>query len=1339
MQHPSSIDAHIYALFAIITLSGFSCEPPDEAPRPPIENTDKNPEEQTLTNAPDYGPEWLTGAFGFISIEAPDGTLERLQIIEQDVDVALDHRIAHTTVTQLFKNHTLGHQQGTYTFALPEGAQVTGFAIDTEEKRATTLVLEDKRLLPPPTEQLPTLRSPDLTIGKEAEPFTIEVAEIPPGRTATVTLMYQQVLSPKDGKVTYTYAMPRFDRTDANIPRIPRFFFDMKVAADDAKDLEVTGYSIDPSTAADGVMGFKRKRFVPLGPIEVTRKLPGADKLTAYALRDPDEKQNFLVDLTLPVTNTEGTSAARAIGEIVLVLDTSAGGGQRALDRSVAFSKALLAELPEELKKRAKVTVLTSDLTTRACSERGSVDAIDACFKDLIAAGASDLGALADALERELAAASAPKQVIYIGDGRATHGEVRPYQLTQAFAQAVGETHRLHTVSVGLQADEDFLRALATRSGGLSVRLPSSIDPDDSLSPRRIIDAMMRPPVRIEKVEGIGAEGSRLVPSSSFGVIPGEPILLTGRVDSEKSAKLVLEGTREGQPFRQEIELGVSQRALNPAVSNIEARRWHRELARQGGTLDELAELAIKDQVLGPRTHWVTVGNRAANAETLAETITRTSHHTFSLLDIASFEVRGKDDTTTPSKDPDADPLEAPVDKPGEDEGRAEDGAPGQELDDDTEQPTPLDEEEKEPESIEALPEPDESKTPAEPGEGEGAEDAEREDGGDKTDDAFEVTLAKPLVSKTCSRAAVARQLDARAKALSTCFRGQRSAKPRPAGRITFAWEVDPIGRASEVRRLESSIENKLVLACMERVITRTRLQGHEDYCVVVQSYALDDTSEEPLSSRAPIEREVVALEKRAEELSFEEDVELLEKLVLLDEQERARAWFEILAAKHAKRSPLEVLRHPITQEYFDVAFRNAVRFVIGNMKRSNPLASRVASQLAERKARDEFIVTFATRNIDPGISAEALDIMSTTDPSIVPIVWERWGSIYTPRRRYGMLLSIDGERTRWPKMHLEALLDLRGTSDMTRARREDALELGIELGELAKVADFFVESCSTKQLSVSWCLTRVKAFAKVLDPKQNEQLVADLRANQLQDIELMRDRRSGDMGNPKWIIEHARLHEELGEEQLARRILSELIEFSPDASRSHQVYAQQLERRGEVERACAEYGLAFTLDPRRRAVLSDWTRFYARHAGKGGVTSELQNCVVRTVADLRVDVEQVVVGFGEVASGPFGLVLDAMLSESKERVPEVNDKAPSKGGRLVRAEDELTRGFVFYFVGEVTKGTYDVLASGAGQRGEVALIDQGKREGGSEPSVSWVRNLSLDKEPSSVATFEVP
>ena len=88
MQHPSSIDAHIYALFAIITLSGFSCEPPDEAPRPPIENTDKNPEEQTLTNAPDYGPEWLTGAFGFISIEAPDGTLERLQIIEQDVDVA---------------------------------------------------------------------------------------------------------------------------------------------------------------------------------------------------------------------------------------------------------------------------------------------------------------------------------------------------------------------------------------------------------------------------------------------------------------------------------------------------------------------------------------------------------------------------------------------------------------------------------------------------------------------------------------------------------------------------------------------------------------------------------------------------------------------------------------------------------------------------------------------------------------------------------------------------------------------------------------------------------------------------------------------------------------------------------------------------------------------------------------------------------------------------------------------------------------------------------------------------------------------------------------------------
>ena len=88
-------------------------------------------------------------------------------------------------------------------------------------------------------------------------------------------------------------------------------------------------------------------------------------------------------------------------------------------------------------------------------------------------------------------------------------------------------------------------------------------------------------------------------------------------------------------------------------------------------------------------------------------------------------------------------------------------------------------------------------------------------------------------------------------------------------------------------------------------------------------------------------------------DLSMDEDILLLEKLVLLGERDRAVAWLERLKERHANRSLLLVLRSPITQEYFDREFRDAVRAVLGNMKAGNLLASRVAVQLTEREAVD--------------------------------------------------------------------------------------------------------------------------------------------------------------------------------------------------------------------------------------------------------------------------------------------------------------------------------------------------------------------------------------------------
>lgn len=1262
MQRPPSPSRCWIVASALIL---FACEPP-EKPATQVNTPQKpNPAEETLTSAPEYSPAWLSGDFGFVTIQAPDGASERLQIIEQDVDVVITGRLARTTIEQVFKNHTLAHQQGTYTLDMPRGARVASLTITIGDDTSSARVVEDKRVLAEPVEQLPIVRSPDLVFDSSRETFTTELAAIPPGRIATVSLTYDRVLETDGDRVLYRYEMPALDAQDPSIPRIPNFQFDL--GAPGAKDLSVAGYNLSASAKdAGSAVSLVRKRFVPLGPIEVSKPVP---KARAHVSRAP-EGDAFLLDLAI-----EQSSDARTPPEnLVLVLDTSAGSGQKALDHSVAFSKSLLTAL-EAANPNATVTILTSDLTTRTCATRGKPSEVSSCLADLNAVGASDLGALANTLGKELANASAPTHVLYLGDGAATIGEVSPSTLVTAFQKALGAKHRLHTVSVGQRADENLLRALAHRGSGFAYGLTSAEAASEDAT--RVLEAISTPPIKIERVEVSKGSLERLSTPAPFTLIPGESLLLAGMASED--SELVLKGERGGEPFEKKISLAAAPEDVSDAIARFEARRWLESRILDGASREELVSIATEGQVQGPHTAFITFESRAAGFEDSHDALERISQHMFSVADVASVAKPKKPSRGQP---------EEPSAK-SEDASKEEDVSLRERVED-----------------LDAA-----AETAAAVGE------------------KLPLQQAAPLVSATCPATQITATMKSRQGVLSSCFRGQLRSKFKPSGRVAFSWEIDPIGRADKVSVLDSSIENKLVLRCLERVITRTRFENQSDFCFVVQAYAYDDSAEEPLSSRAIIERKVTALEERSAELSMDEDIDLLEKLVLLGDRARATAWLGRMKERHANRSVLLLLRSPITQEYFDKEFRDGVHRVLAKMKAGNLLASRAAVQIAERKDVDEFFKLFATGPIEPAIAVDALVIMSSQMPSIVPRVWDRWESIYPPKRRYGMFLALEDGKKRWPELHLRALLGMQGSSDLTRSRLEEALEVVITLGKQKEHVELFATSCAKNALDRGWCLMHMDAFAAALGEEKTDALREKLKRNQRAELDSLRARRSGDMGNPILIVRMAQLHDELGERDQARRVLSEIVEFAPKASSAHQRFASELEERGAILDACASYGRAFTLDPRREEVSIAWENLFTANPQH---TADLQKCVIRTLESAPVAASKVVVAFAKDRSESGALEASLEPLAAGDGKPQ---KLARDAVRVVGSTSKSARGFAMLFLGELPAGSYEVRLSGVASQGDVMILGE---EGEATSRVSFTLADQGDK-PKTVTTLTLP
>ncbi|CAM9766471.1 unnamed protein product, partial [Laminaria digitata] len=306
-----------------------------------------------------------------------------LAVSKLDVEVFLDGRMARTTVEQVFYNHTDRQTEGTYSFALPEGASLSRLAMDVEGKMVEGELVEREKARMIYEGIVHQKKDPALVEWTGNNRFSTQLFPIPAKGTKTVIISYEQLLPAHHGELTYHYALPRLEGDRAT--RIEDFHF--KLVSEDGLALAEKTYGAKiTQRSPGGQVDYSAKGFVPGGNISVHARLPTPGEVR-IALARKKGTPFFLADVPIRLPEVRKDRIAK---HLVLALDTSAGLGQRTLDRSVNTARALIETSPSS----TRFSMISGDLDIRSCGEGLDKKRALACLEGLTSGGASDLGGL---------------------------------------------------------------------------------------------------------------------------------------------------------------------------------------------------------------------------------------------------------------------------------------------------------------------------------------------------------------------------------------------------------------------------------------------------------------------------------------------------------------------------------------------------------------------------------------------------------------------------------------------------------------------------------------------------------------------------------------------------------------------------------------------------------------------------------------------------------------------------------------------------------------------------------------------------------------------------------
>ncbi len=503
---------------------------------------------------------------GTMTARAP-GTEEivaGVRLASHHVRAIVQHGFARTEIEEVFANDTDRTLEGRYVFAVPTRAVTARLALWVGDKLVEDEVVEKKKaaaIFKNIVDDTVRPRDPALLEWVASGELSLKVFPIPPKGTRKVVLAYDEALVIAGDEVHYVYPL---SLGEARANTIDDLAISVTVTDPEGAPLDVETPHYNATIARDAktvTATFDAKSFAPTADFVLGWRTPKPSPIDAAAFVPAWGTPSDLgLDRTAKAAGTQSYGAVRlAIGfadgvgppafkkrDRVIAIDTSHSQSPETLAAQVKLAMAIARALePDEL-----VALLACDSACTSYPEKGLAIAVDATFTAAERwANALSPGGSSDVAGALLAAASrlddvVGGQIIYVGDGVATSGELSPLQIARRAKPLLSQKKAdLRFIGAGPTIDAATLSLLARELGATYQPLVTG----QSLVRR--IDALvasLRMPVVHAPTLKLPETMVDVYPRTLPNLVLGEELLVVARLTSGNDGLIDVTGELDG-------------------------------------------------------------------------------------------------------------------------------------------------------------------------------------------------------------------------------------------------------------------------------------------------------------------------------------------------------------------------------------------------------------------------------------------------------------------------------------------------------------------------------------------------------------------------------------------------------------------------------------------------------------------------------------------------------------------------------------------------------------------------------------------------------------------------
>ena len=547
-------------------------------------------------------------ADGFIIVEHPIRVpghfpFAPMEVSYHHVTVAIDDRVATTSVDEEFHNPGGERTEGTYLFPLPAGAHIDKFSMDINGTQADAELLPADKARGIYEDIVRKMRDPALLeyVGRDA--FKVRIFPIEPNGTKHIKISYTQILKEDAGMVEYSYPLNTEKFSSKLIPDVS---VTVKVkSSDPLKSVYCPTHNAEIKRHGDNeaTIGYEEKNARPDTDFKLIfshAKSEVGIKLLTF--KRPGSDDGYFMLMASPGAGLGNLPKAGA-KDIVFVLDTSGSMADHGkIDQAKKALNFCLANLNDN--DRFDVVRFSTEAEP-LFSEMERADPKHVTQAREFVAGLKPTGgtAIDDALASALKLRQGdddskrrPFMIVFLTDGAPTVGTTDEDQIVKRATDRAADV-RIFCFGIGSDVNTHLLDRIADATRAASQYVLPDEDIEVKLS--SFYDKVKEPVLTDVKLTfgGDPVHTMQLYPSSLPDLFKGDTLLVFGKYSGDGAGSAKLSGMLNGKPveFAEDVKF-TSDSTEHEFIPRMWAAR------RVGWMLDEIRlhgeSSELKDEVV---------------------------------------------------------------------------------------------------------------------------------------------------------------------------------------------------------------------------------------------------------------------------------------------------------------------------------------------------------------------------------------------------------------------------------------------------------------------------------------------------------------------------------------------------------------------------------------------------------------------------------------------------------------------------------------------------------------------------------------------------------------------